>query len=154
MRRIASVICLIAFTGAAAAAETAKPPKAAKASRAPSMEKFSCRTGPNDEQARLIVEVVKSRPMEFAYYSRLGTRVCSIHGRRGDAYTKWEDKGGGKTAVRLLTGSAQLEYKPGRFLIKFANVDRMHYCGMYGELNGSVEASRNKTECGLTGVFD
>ena len=118
------------------------------------MEKFSCRTGPNDEQARLIVEVVKSRPMEFAYYSRLGTRVCSIHGRRGDAYTKWEDKGGGKTAVRLLTGSAQLEYKPGRFLIKFANVDRMHYCGMYGELNGSVEASRNKTECGLTGVFD
>ena len=67
MRRIVMVICLIAFTGAVAAVETAKPTKAAKASRAPAMEKFSCRTGPNDEQARLIVQVVKSRPMEFAY---------------------------------------------------------------------------------------
>ena len=118
------------------------------------MEKFSCRTGPNDEQARLIVQVVKSRPMEFAYYSRLGTSVCSIHGRRGDAYTKWEDKGGGKTAVRLLTGSAQLEYKPGNFLIKFSDVDRMGYCGMEGELNGSVEVSKRKSECVLVGVFD
>ncbi len=118
------------------------------------MEKFSCRTGPNDEQARLIVQVVKSRPMEFAYYSRLGTSVCSIHGRRGDAYTKWEDQGNGKTAVRLLTGSAQLEYRPGHFLIKFSDVDRMDYCGMDGELNGSVEVSSKKSECGLTGVFN
>ncbi len=150
----AVMVCLIAFTSAAAAADTAKRPKVAKAPRAPLMEKFSCRTGPNDEQARLIVEVVKSRPMEFAYYSRLGTSVCSIHGRRGDAYTKWEDNGDGKTAVRLLAGSAQLEYKPGYFLIKFAEVDRMRYCGMFGELNGSVEVSSKKPECGLTGVFD
>jgi hypothetical protein len=154
MRKIAMVICLMAYTGAVVAAETAKPPRAAKAPRAPMMEKFTCRTGPNDEQARLIVEVVKSRPMEFAYYSRLGTRVCSIHGRRGDAYTKWEDDGHGSTAVRLLTGSAQLEYKPGHFLIKFAEVDRMRYCGMDGELNGSVEVSKGKSECGLDGVFN
>lgn len=153
-------VCLIAFTGAAVAAETARPPKAAKATKttkaakAPPREKLSCRTGPNDEQARLIVHVVKSRPMEFAYYSRLGTSVCSIHGRRGDAYTKWEDEEGGKTSVTLLTGSAQLEYKPGNFLIKFAEVDRMRYCGMEGELNGSVEVSRKKSECALAGVFD
>ena len=154
IRKTAVVVCLIAFAGAVAAAQPARPSKAAKAPRAPSMEKFSCRTGPNDEQARLIVQVVKSRPMEFAYYSRLGTSVCSIHGRRGDAYTKWEDKGGGRTAVRLLTGSAQLEYKPGHFLIKFSDVDRMSYCGMEGELNGSVEASSKKSECSLSGVFD
>ena len=53
-----------------------------------------------------------------------------------------------------MPGSAQLEYKPGYFLIKFSAVDRMRYCGMHGELNGSVEASSNKPECGLTGVFD
>lgn len=154
IRETAAVVCLIAFTSAAVAAETARLPKGATASRAPLMEKFSCRTGPNDEQARLIVHVIKSRAMEFAYYSRLGTRVCSIHGRRGDAYTKWEDKGDGKTAVTLLTGSAELEYKPGNFLIKFSEVDRMRYCGMDGELNGSVEVSSKKSECGLTGVFD
>jgi len=150
----AVVVCLIVFTGAVVAAEKAKSPKAAKAARAPLMEKFSCRTGPNDEQARLIVEVVKSRPMEFAFYSRLGTSVCSIHGRRGDAYTKWEDGEGGRTSVRLLVGNAQLEYRPGYFLIKFNEVDRMRYCGAHGELNGSVEVSRNKPECGLSGVFD
>lgn len=150
----AVMLCLIVFAGAVVAAETAKSPTAAKAAKAPLIEKFSCRTGPNDEQARLIVEVVKSRPMEFAYYSRLGTRVCSIHGRRGDAYTKWEDEGDGKTSVRLLTGSAQLEYQPGRFLIKFSAVDRMQYCGMHGELNGSVETSIGKPECGVSGVFD
>lgn len=154
LRTATVAVFLIVFTGVVVAAETAKSSKSAKASRAPSMEKLSCRTGPNDEQARLIVQVVKSRPMEFAYYSRLGTSVCSIHGRRGDAYTKWEDKGGGKTAVTLLTGSAELEYKPGNFLIRFSEVDRMRYCGMHGELNGSVEVSSRKSECGLIGVFD
>jgi hypothetical protein len=148
---------LIAFTAAAVAAETAKTPKTAKASKAPKaplLEKLSCRTGPNDEQARLIVEVVKGRPMEFAYYSRLGTSVCSIHSRRGDAYTKWEDEGTGKTAVRLLTGSAELEYQPGYLKIKFSDVGRMQYCGAYGELNGSVEVSKGKSECALEKVFD
>ena len=82
MRRIALVIWLIAFTGAAAAAEAAKPHKAAKPSRAPVLEKFSCRTGPNDEQARLIVEVVKSRPMEFAYYSPRGASAVAFAGSR------------------------------------------------------------------------
>ena len=154
IRLTAATVCLIAFTGAAMAAESAKPRKAVKAPRAPLMERFSCRTGPNDEQARLIVEVVKSRPMEFAYYSRLGTSVCSIHGRRGDAYTKWQDNGGGKTEVRLLEGTAQLEYRPGFFSIKFAEVGRMRFCGMDGELNGSVEASSKKPECALAGVFD
>lgn len=160
MRSIAMVICLIAYTGAAVAVETAKAPKAAKtaksakAPKAPLLEKLSCRTGPNDEQARLIVEVVKGRPMEFAYYSRLGTWVCSIHGRRGDAYTKWGDEGAGRTAVRLLSGSAHLEYKPGTMRIKFSEVDRMQYCGMYGELNGSVEVSKGKSECMLEKVFD
>jgi len=154
IRETAVMLCLIAFAGAATAAETARPRKAVKAPRAPPMERFTCRTGPNDEQARLIVEVIKSRPMEFAYYSRLGTSVCSIHGRRGDAYTKWEDNGDGKTAVTLLEGTAQLEYRPGFFSIKFAEVGRMRFCGMFGELNGSVEVSKGSSECGLTGVFD
>ena len=154
IRGTAVMVCLIAFTGAAVAAETAKMHKAVKAPKAPLLEKFTCRTGPNDEQARLIVEVVKGRPMEFAYYSRLGTRVCSIHGRRGDAYTRWEDEEAGKTAVKLLTGSAHLDYKPGHLLIKFGGVDRMQYCGMEGELNGSVEVAKQKSECVLAGVFD
>ncbi len=154
LRETAVVVCLIAFAGAAAAADTSRPSRAAQASKAPAMEKLTCRSGPNDEQARLIAQIVRGRPMEFAYYSRLGTKVCSIHGRRGDAYTKWEDLGPGKTAVRLLTGNAQLEYSPGLLRITFADVERMQYCGTEGELNGSIEVSSKKSECALTGVFD
>lgn len=159
MCRITIVACLIAFTAAAGAAETVKTPKSAKASKvsktpkAPLLEKLSCRTGPNDEQARLIVEAVKGRAMEFAFYSRLGTRVCSIHGRRGDAYTKWEDEAG-KAHVKLLTGSAEIEYAPGQVKIKFSEVDRMRYCGMYGELNGSVEVISKQPECNLDRIFE
>lgn len=144
---------------AAVAADATKAPhsrKAAKAPRMPLLEKLSCRTGPNDHQARLIVEAVKGRAMEFAFYSRLGTRVCSIHGRRGDGFTRWEDDDAqyGRTAVKLLEGSALLEYKPGHVNIKFREVDRMRFCGMYGELNGAVEVSKGKAECALDGVFE
>lgn len=157
MRMIAIAVLIFAFTGVAAAADAAKAQKtqkAQKAPRAPLLEKLSCRTGPNDHQARLIVEVVKGRPMEFAFYSRLGTRVCSVHGRRGDAYSKWEDEGAGKTAVKLYSGNADLEYKPGYLKLKFADVGRMHYCGMEGELNGVVEVTAKKPECELEGVFE
>ena len=159
MRTIALAACLLALATGAIAADTAKKPSKApapKAVKTPSLEKFACRTGPNDEQVRLIVEAVKGRAMEFAFYSRLGTRVCSIHGRRGDGQTQWEDADGasGKAVVKLFTGNAVVEYEPGRVKLRFSDVDRMHYCGMYGELNGSIEAIMKKPECGMQGLFE
>ncbi len=156
MRGTAIAICFAVGLGAAIAADTPKksqPAKAATAVRGPSMEQLSCRTGPNDEQVRLTVVMVKGKPMEFAYYSRLGNKVCSIHGRRGDAYTKWEDTDE-KSHVKLLEGVADLEYRPGYVKLKFSDVGRMPYCGMFGELNGVVEVTSKKSECVLAGVFD
>ena len=158
MYRIAIAGCLTVCLGAAIAAEPPKKASAAakaapKAVRTPSMEQLTCRTGPNDEQVRLTVVVIKGRPMEFAYYSRHGNKVCSIHGRRGDAYTKWEDKPD-KAHVTLLEGGADLEYRPGYVKLKFFDVGRMPYCGMLGELNGEVEVVSKRTECGFLGVFD
>ena len=170
MRKTAIAACLFGcagMAGAAAAAQTASPKasapaasapkaraaKAAKAPRPPALERLTCCTGPRDEQVRLIAQVVKGRTMEFAYYSRLGTGVCSIHGRRGDAYTRWTDTEG-KSTVKLLGGTAELEYTPGTLRIKFDDVDRMAYCGMHGELNGSVEVTKSKGECQFNGVFD
>ena len=164
MRRTAIAAFLIMFIGVAVAAETANTPtpapkaKAAKptavptGARMPAMEKLSCRTGPNDEQVRLTVIVVKGRPMEFAFYSRLGTKVCSIHGRRGDAYTKWADDAGA-VQVKLLEGRADLKYDPGHLTLKFYDVGRMRFCGMYGQLNGVVEVFSKKSECTLVDVF-
>ena len=166
MRITTIALCFIAFTGSAVAAETpktaqvvkatqaAKSSPAPKAPRVPSREQLTCRTGPNDEQVRLVVLAVKGRPMEFAYYSRLGTKVCSIHTRRGDAYAKWEDKQADIAHVSLLEGSAELEYKPGYAKLRFSDVARMPYCGMLGELNGVVEVINKKSECTLNGVFE
>jgi hypothetical protein len=159
MRTIAAAAALLAFTGAVSAADAVKKAHQApaKAAKVLPLEKFTCRTGPNDEQVRLIVEAVKGRAMEFAFYSRLGTRVCSIHSRRGDGATHWEDAegGGGKALVKLHTGRALLEYLPGHHVkVTFNDVDRMHYCGMYGELNGLVEAVQKKAECGMQGLFE
>ena len=153
-RLLAAALCCCTLSATAPTAWGAKPVK--KEARPPLMERLTCRTGPNDHQARLIAEVVKGRAMEFAFYSRLGTRVCSINGRRGDAFTQWEDIGGaeGKTEVKLLEGAATIEYKPGFLRLKFADVGRMRYCGMYGELNGSIEAFKGKAECGLDRIFE
>lgn len=150
MNKIAIAALMMLWAGTTLAAGHAK------AAKAPLLEKFSCRTGPNDEQARLIAEVVKGRIMEFAFYSRLGTRVCSIHGKRGDAHTRWEDNDAhaGHSVVHLQSGSALVEYLPGRVLVKFSEVERMPFCGMYGMLNGSVEAVIKKADCALQGVFD
>jgi len=163
MKSLITAACLFALMPAAIAAEATPKvaiargeAKAPKAPKVPLLEKLTCRSGPNDEQVRLIVEAVKGRAMEFAFYSRLGTRVCSIHGRRGDAHTRWEDSDAetGTAQIKLYTGSALLEYAPGRVKVTFNDVDRMHYCGMYGELNGMVEAVLKKADCGMQGVFE
>ena len=148
MRATVAAGLLMCAGGAVAAA-----PKAVPAAKAPAIERLTCRTGPNDEQARLIAQMVRGRPMEFAYYSRLGTAVCSIHARRGDAYTKWQD-GSGSSTVKLIEGRASLEYKPGYLKIKFDEVDRMTYCGTEGELNGVIEVWLRKSECDIHRVFD
>ncbi len=165
MRILAIAAALSVLSAAATAAEpaakasarTPRPPHAVQpGKKSPALEKFSCSTGPNDEQVRLIVEAVKGRAMEFAFYSRLGTRVCSIHSRRGDGQTNWEDAegAGGKALVRLRTGNALLEYEAGHVKLTFSNVERMPYCGMYGDLNGVIEAIIKKPECGMQGLFE
>jgi hypothetical protein len=158
MRTAALAAVLLAAATAASAADVSKKVHPAKAAaKVPPLEKFTCRTGPNDEQVRLIVEAVKGRAMEFAFYSRLGTRVCSIHSRRGDGTTQWQDGEGGAhmALVKLHTGQALVEYQPGHHVkVTFNDVDRMHYCGMYGELNGLVEAVQKKAECGIQGLFE
>ena len=156
MYQTAIVLLLTLWANGALAAAAVQKKITSKDSKTPPIERFTCRTGPNDEQARLIAEAVKGRVMEFAFYSRLGTRVCSIHGRRGDGVTKWEDVDAqaGATVIKLRSGSAQIEYKPGHVQLKFASVERMPYCGMYGDLNGMIEADVKKPECMLQGVFE
>jgi len=55
----------------------------------------------------------------------------------------------------MAKGTAVIErLKPGEFRVTFKNVDREFYCGLDGELNGTVTVWKNKSECGLEGVMD
>jgi hypothetical protein len=155
MRRLVIVGFLMTLGTVANAAVPAKASKPATAQKVPLEQKLSCRTGPNDKQVRLIVQAVKGTIREFAFYSRMGTGVCSIHAQRGDAYTKWYDdkRAPGQAAVRLLSGRARIAYKPGHVVLKFFDVERMPYCGMYGELNGTVELTKKNSECKLERIF-
>lgn len=157
MRSLIWLAILISAVSATHAADTAKKGEPVQKGKVVLLEKFMCRTGPNDEQVRLIVEAVKGRAMEFAFYSRLGTRVCSIQSRRGDGQTHWEDADGDSTKarVKLRSGHALVEYQPGHHVkVTFSDVERMPYCGMYGELNGLIEAVQKKAECGMQGLFE
>jgi hypothetical protein len=153
--RLFVIFGVLAVLSTTANAAHPKSIKSATAKKAPPEQKLSCRTGPNDKQVRLIVQAVKGTIREFAFYNRLGTGVCSIHAQRGDAYTRWYDdkRAPGQAAVKLLSGRARIAYKPGHVVLRFYEVERMPYCGMYGELNGTVELVNKKSECKLERIF-
>jgi hypothetical protein len=155
MRSLVILVLAMMVGTTASAANPVKGAKRPAAEKMPVEQKLSCRTGPNDRQVRLIVQAVKGTIREFAFYSRLGTGVCSIHAQRGDAYTRWYDdkRAPGQAAVKLLSGRARIAYKPGHVVIKFFDVERMPYCGMYGELNGTVELTRKNAQCKLERIF-
>lgn len=117
-------------------------------------QKLACQTGTEDRHARIAMELQKNKVKQFAYYSKWKPKTCSIAARRGDAYTKWSDKGN-VTTVAMAKGTAVIEHlKGGEYRFTFKNVDREFYCGLEGEINGTVTVAKGKSECGLEGVMD
>jgi hypothetical protein len=119
------------------------------------VEKLACKTGTEDRHARIALEVVKGKVRRFAYYSKWKPDTCSVAAARGDAYSKWVDKGN-VTTVTLPKGTATIEaLNKGREIkVTFRNLDRDFYCGMDGEINGTVTVFEHKAECGIEGVMD
>jgi len=119
------------------------------------LEKLACKTGTEDRQARIGIEVFRGKVNYFAYYSKWKPRTCSIDVRRGDAYSRWEDHGA-TSKVTLVDdkGIFLINGKKGRYRFVFRNVDRMRYCGMDGKINGSLTIIRGKSKCVLHGVMD
>jgi hypothetical protein len=117
-------------------------------------ERLACQTGTEDEHARIAMDVTKGKVQRFAYYSKWKPKTCSIAATRGDAYTKWSDKGN-VTTVILPKGTATIEQeKGGVYRVTFKNADRELYCGLEGEINGTVTVTHGKHECGLEGVME
>ena len=118
------------------------------------IEKFDCKVGTEDQHARIAVLAQGGEVQSVAYYSKWKPRTCSIHIQRGDAYSKWNDTGA-TTTVNTLFGDFLIQASRGKYHFIFREVDRMHYCGMMGKLNGSMIVTRGpKRACTVEGIMD
>lgn len=136
-----------------ATAVTPKPAAKKGPPRGP-IEKLDCKIGTEDNHARIAVLAQGGDVQSMAYYSKWKPRTCSLHLQRGDAYSKWRDTGDA-TIVTTEFGDVLMQERKTEYRFIFRDVDRMHYCGMMGKLNGSMTISRGpKRTCMVEGLMD
>ena len=157
----------VALLGAAAAANAQQAKPAAKAAPAPRtstvtkggpprgpVEKFDCKVGTEDNHARMALQAQGGQVQSIAYYSKWKPRTCSVHLQRGDAFSKWSDTGEA-TTIATEHGDFLVQVNKAEYHIFFREVDRMHYCGMMGKLNGSMTVTRGpRRTCSVEGIMD
>jgi hypothetical protein len=147
------------------AAGTQKPPVAPAQKSAPPVvarkgpprgpiERYDCKIGTEDNHARIAVLAQGGEVQSVAYYSKWKPRTCSVHLQRGDAYSRWKDTGDA-TTVNTEFGDFLIQRTRADYQLFFREVDRMHYCGMMGKLNGSMTVTRGpKRTCTVEGIMD
>jgi hypothetical protein len=156
MKTLIAIGCIaIAASSPVLAAQQADHKKVARHSKPIKVEKLACRLGTEDEHARIAVELRNGRVDRFAYYSKWKPRTCSMEVARGDAYSKWEDIGD-VTVVTLIEhkGAFLIDHERNSYHFIFREIDRMRYCGMEGQVTGSLTVFRGKPQCELEGVME
>jgi hypothetical protein len=118
------------------------------------VEKYDCKIGTEDEHARIALLAQGGEVQSVAYYSKWKPRTCSVHLQRGDAFSKWSDTGNA-TIITTEFGDFLIETSKAEYHMFFRQVDRMHYCGMMGKLNGSILVTRSaKPRCVVEGIMN
>lgn len=118
------------------------------------VEKYDCKTGTEDEHARLAILAQGGEVQSLAYYSKWKPRTCSVHLQRNEAFSKWKDTGEA-TTITTDYGDFLIQVSRGEYQLFFREVDRMHFCGMMGKLNGSMTVTRGpKRQCSVEGIMD
>jgi len=132
-----------------------KPPVVARKGppRGP-IERYDCKIGTEDNHARIALMAQGGEVQSVAYYSKWKPRTCSVHLQRGDAYSKWKDTGDA-TTITTEFGDFLIQTSRNEYQLFFREVDRMHYCGMLGKLNGSMTVTRGpRRKCTVEGTMD
>jgi hypothetical protein len=118
------------------------------------VEKYDCKVGTEDQHARIAVLAQGGQVQSVAYYSKWKPRTCSVNLQRGDAYSRWKDTGDA-TTVSTEHGDFLIQVSRTEYQLFFREVDRMHYCGMMGKLNGSMTVTRGaKRQCAVEGIME
>ena len=141
--------------GKSAAAMAKSDGKPAANARHGQVERLTCLTGSEDRHARIGVEVLDTKVVSFAYYSKWKPRTCSLEAARKGAYSRWEDNGSSsKVVLADEKGVLLIDHKGHAYRFAFFDVDRARYCGMEGKINGTLTITRGKSHCLLEGVMD
>jgi hypothetical protein len=119
-------------------------------------ERLDCTTGTTDLQARMGFEARGGQVTYFAFYSKINRRTCSLELMRNASGTKWRLMADGATRVQMPEGHFVIRSRSDAYVFEFQNIARQKFCGMSGEINGTMTVKRGagKPECSVTGILD
>lgn len=120
------------------------------------MERIDCMSGVEDLQARMAFEARGGKVANFAYYSKWKPRTCAFDFSRTSPGTKWRLTPDGSTRVHTPQGRFLIRTQANAYIFEFEQVQRNRYCGMPGEINGTMTIKRGagKPECSVRGIMD
>jgi hypothetical protein len=120
------------------------------------IERIDCTSGDPDWHARIAFETQGGQVLGFAYYSRWKPRTCSLELKRNAAGTKWRMTRDGAVRVHTPQGRFLIRTSAHAYVFEFDKVGRQKFCGMPGEINGTMTIKRGsgKPECSVAGIMD
>ncbi|HKA45061.1 MAG TPA: hypothetical protein VKF40_23965 [Burkholderiales bacterium] len=147
--------------GIAIGSEQASIPDALRAATLPpvptdAIERFDCASGTPDWHARIAFEAQDGHVLGFAYYSKWKPRTCSIHFTRDTAGSKWYAAPDDADHVDTPQGRFVIRTSTNAYVFEFQHVQRGKFCGMPGEINGTMTIKRDPASphCSVVGVMD
>ena len=119
-------------------------------------ERIDCITGDEDLHARIAFEARGGQVTYFAYYSKWKPRTCSLDFARNAPGTKWRLTPDGATRVHTPQGRFLIRTRADAYVFEFEQVQRQKFCGMSGQINGSMTVKRGAgtPECSVMGIMD
>jgi len=120
------------------------------------VERIDCMSGQENLHARMALEARGGQIQNFAYYSKWKPRTCSLDFTRNAPGTKWRLMPDGATRVHTPQGRFVIRTLADAFVFEFQNVERRKFCGMPGDINGTmtIKRSSGKPECSVAGIMD
>ena len=120
------------------------------------IERIDCMSGKESVHARIAVEARGGQVLSFAYYSKWKPRTCSLDFERDEDGTKWRLTPDGATRVYTPEGRFLIRTRADAYLFEFERVQRQKFCGMSGEINGTMTVKRGvgKPQCSVAGILD
>ncbi len=119
-------------------------------------ERIDCKTGEENLHARIAFEAHGGQVTYFAYYSKWKPRTCSLDFARNASGTKWRLTPDGATRVHTPRGRFLIRTLADAYVFEFEQVQRQKFCGMYGQINGSMTVKRGTGTpvCSVVGIMD